>query len=82
MDDGASSTGHAFGVRERFAFLEADAVSMSWYDDFSGQCSPRVAEHYMLAAAAAAAAVVMLGLALLLARPVLHGRGCAARATS
>ena len=72
VDDGASSTGHAFGVRERFAFLEADAVSMSWYYDLRRERSPRVAEHYC--AVAAAAAVVMLGLALHAVRAVLHGR--------
>ena len=65
MDDGASSTGHAFGVRERVGFPEVDGVAVSWYDDFCGQGSPRVAEHYI--ARVALAAVVMLGLALHLA---------------
>ena len=82
MDDGASSTGHAFGVRERVGFLEVDGVSVSWNDDFRGQCSPRVAEHYIARVAAAAVAVVMLGLALHLARAVLHETCCAAQARS
>ena len=48
MDDGASSTGDAFGVGERFAFPEVDGVSMSWNDDFRRERSPGVAEHYLL----------------------------------
>ena len=79
VDDGASSTGHAFGVRERFAFLEADAVSMSWYYDLRRERSPRVAEH-CCSRSPPRQAVVMLGLAPAV-RAVLHGRCCAGRDT-
>ena len=65
MDDGAAPRGDAGRVRERIGFPEVDGVAVSWNDDFCGQGSPRVAEHYI--ARVALAAVVMLGLALHLA---------------
>ena len=71
VDDGASSTGHAFGVRERFAFLEADAVSYVLVLLLSSRALAACGG--ALLRAAAAPAVVMLGLALHSARPVLHG---------
>ena len=68
VDDGAAPRGDAGRVRERVVFLEVDGVTVSWNDDFCGQGSPRVAEHYIARGRhAALAAVVMLGLALHLA---------------
>ena len=79
VDDGAAPRGDAGGVRERVGFLEVDGVAVSWYYDFCRERSPRVAEHYLLrvplfARTAAAAVLMMLGLALLLARAVMHRR--------
>ena len=71
MDDGAAPRGNAGGVGKRVGFLEADGVAVSWYYDFCGQGSPRVAEHYCFARSflrvPPAEVVMMLGLALHLA---------------
>ena len=50
-DDGAAPGRDAGRVGERFGFLEVDGVAVSWYYYFCRERSPRVAEHYMLAAA-------------------------------
>ena len=82
MDDGAAPRGDAGRVRERFGFPEVDGVTVSWNDDFCGQGSPRVAEHYIARGRhAALAAVVMLGLALstcCTAVAALIGKACVA----
>ena len=71
MDDGAAPGRDAGRVRERVVFLEVDGVAVSWYYDFCGQGSPRVAEHYCFARSflrvPPAEVVMMLGLALHLA---------------